>query len=207
MRKGLLAILITVMMIPSISIAQKAGSFVAGFDIGMTSAIGDFRNDTTLNPTSGINLGGEIRYTLLNNLSIGPFMKYQRFGSSAQNPSGNVSYNLIQYGGIARLNMLNIRDGKIYVLGGGGLFKPTEHTWSPDGTTDKSFESSIFMTGGIGVCTNQYSTIIYEFELRYNTGDADKQASEGGTPHNFDFISFAIKISFNSKGIQPPPRY
>jgi len=130
MRKGLLAILITVMMIPSISIAQKAGSFVAGFDIGMTSAIGDFRNDTTLNPTSGINLGGEIRYTLLNNLSIGPFMKYQRFGSSAQNPSGNVSYNLIQYGGIARLNMLNIRDGKIYVLGGGGLFKPTEHTWS-----------------------------------------------------------------------------
>ena len=207
MRKGLLAILIAVMIVPSICFAQKAGSFIAGFDIGMTSAIGDFRDDTTLNATSGINLGGEIRYTLFNNLSLGPFIKYQRFGSSEQNTAGNISYNLNQYGCIARFNMFDIRNGRAYILGGGGIFRPTEHTWAPDYIIDKPFESSTFLTGGIGICTNPFSTTIFEFELRYSTGDADRQASEGGTTHSFDFISFAVKISFNSKGIQPPPRY
>ena len=209
MRKCLTAIILTVLMIPGFCFAQKAGSFVAGFDAGLTSAMGDFNNDT-LDAGTGIGFGGEVRYSLLNNVSFGPFIRYQRFGKSTQGAIGSISYNFVQYGGLLRMNLFDLSKGKLFFIAGAGLFKPNIHTWTPDHVTDESYESGIFYSGGFGLCTNPYASTIYAFELRYSTGDADFDTGEAGTDilsQNFSFISLNIKMSFNSQGIKPPPRY
>lgn len=206
MRFSLIAVLIALLSMANIGSAQKAGSFVAGLDVGITSAVGDFRDDT-LGAGSGFGVGAELRYTLFNNFSFGPFLRYHRFGSTIQSTEGSISYNFTQYGGMAKLNLFNIDRGKIFLVGGGGIFEPTKHTWTPDFTTDESWDSGIFFMGGLGLSSNPYSATIYEFGIRYNMGDAEPPLSSSGDKQRFDFIYFVVKLSFNSKGATPPPRY
>lgn len=211
MRIRLAAAIMALLIIPGIGLAQQAGSFVGGIELGITSALGEFRTDT-LRAGTGVGFGAELRYTLIQNFSFGPFIKYQRFGSNIQSGSGNISYNFPQYGGLARLNMFNVGGGKFYLLGGGGLFKPTLHLWAPDYTANESSETGTFFAGGIGLCSDPYAKTIYELEIRYNTGNADLTLTdlsgvETTSNYKYDFIYVAIKLSFNSKGITSPPRY
>ncbi|MCD6161357.1 MAG: outer membrane beta-barrel protein [candidate division Zixibacteria bacterium] len=212
MCKRLVLILVVIIMVPGQIFAQKAGSFIASIDIGLTAPVGDFSTDTTLKSESGFGFGGELRYALLNNLSLGPFFKYYRFGSSSQSSSGSISYNFVQYGGLIRLNVYNVNDGKLYIVGGGGAFKPNAHSWSREQIKNESFESDIFFTAGLGLCSNPYAKTIYEFEVLYNTGNADwnritYEGEELNSNHNFDFIYLCMKISFNTGGETAPPRY
>jgi hypothetical protein len=206
MRFSLIAVLVIVLSFSSVGLAQKAGSLVAGLDVGITSAVGDFRDDT-LEAGSGFGVGAELRYTLFNSFSFGPFIRYHRFGSNIQSTEGSFSYNFTQYGGMAKLSMFNVDKGKIYLVGGGGLFKPTEHVWTPDFTSDEEWDSGIFFMGGLGLSSNPYSSTIYEFEVRFNMGDAKPLSSSSGEKQRFDFVYFVIKLSFNSKGSAAPPRY
>ncbi|MCP4580281.1 MAG: porin family protein [candidate division Zixibacteria bacterium] len=210
MRSSLIAILIAVMVVPNIGLAQQAGSFIAGGEVGFTSAMGDFRSDS-LNANTGFGIGIELRYALLNNISFGPFFRYHRFGSNIQSSAGNTSYNFTQYGGLARINTFSLDKGKLYIIGGGGLFKPNSHLWTPDNTENIAFESGMFFTGGLGISSNPLASTIYELEVRYNMGEADPVLAIGeGDPLNaqkFDFVYVAIKLSFNSKGTKAQPRY
>lgn len=211
MSKGLLAVLITIVLIPGLCFAQKAGSFVAGLDIGLASATGDFVVDPDLLAGSGFSLGAELRYTLINNFSFGPFIRYYRFGSDLSVEIGHASINMSQYGALARFNLFNVEEGKIYLFGGGGLFKPNTHFWAPDYTYDYPFERGQFLTGGFGLCSDPYAATIYELEFRYNRGDADLESIVENqtvtTNHKFDFYHISMKLMFNSKGIVPLPRY
>ena len=206
MRFSLIAVLVVVLSFSSIGQAQKAGSFVAGLDVGITSAVGDFRDDT-LEAGSGFGIGAELRYTLFNSFSFGPFIRYHRFGSNIQSTEGSFSYNFTQYGGMAKLSMFNVDKGKIYLVGGGGIFTPVEHVWTPDFTSDEEWDTGMFFMGGLGLSSNPYSATIYEFEIRFNMGDAEPKISGTSEKQRFDFVYFVIKLSFNSKGITAPPRY
>jgi len=211
MRIRLAAAMMALLMIPATGLTQQAGSVVGGIEFGITSALGEFRTDT-LKAGTGVGLGVELRYTLIQNFSIGPFVKYQRFGSTIQSGSGHISYNFPQYGGLARLNIFNVGGGKFYLLGGGGIFKPNLHVWAPESTIDEPSESGTFFAGGIGICSDPYAKTIYELEIRYNTGNADYKSIdlsgvETTTNYKYDFLYVAIKLSFNSKGITSPPRY
>jgi len=210
MRNCLIAILILVVSIPCISEAQKAGSILAGLEVGITSAVGDFRSDS-LEAGTGVGFGADLKYTILNGFSLGPFIRYSRFGSSIQSSEGNISYNFVQYGGMAKFNVMDVSGGKLYVTGGGGVFTPKRHTWTTDYTVDESFESGTFFTGGIGLSSNPNYTTIYEFEIRYQIGKADYETTILGTTttetFNFDCIYIGAKLSFNSKGAAREPRY
>jgi len=210
MRSCIIAILIAVMIVPNVLMAQEAGSFIAGIEAGFTSAMGDFRNDS-LNANTGFGMGAEIRYALLKNISFGPFLRYHRFGSNISGTSGNVSYNFTQYGGLGRISMISVGNGSLYILGGGGIFKPNSHTWTPASTINESFESGQFFAAGFGLSTDPFASTIYELEIRYNSGKADKKTTVGTAEltqnYKFDFIYLSMKLSFNSKGIKPQPRY
>jgi len=212
MPKILSVVVVALLLIPGFAAAQQAGSFIAGLDVGLTSAAGDFRNDTAMYGGSGVGFGAELRYTILNNFSVGPFVKYARFGSDQNLDEGNVSFNFTQLGALARLNLFNLQSGKFYLFGGGGQFTPNMHLWTPDYTEDQGFESDMFYTGGIGLCSNPYSTTIYEIEARYSTGDANVTTTDftgfsQTFTRNFDFIYVGMKLSFNFGGKEPPPRY
>jgi len=210
MRSCIIAILIAVMIVPNALMAQEAGSFVAGFEVGFTSAMGDFRNDS-LNANTGFGVGAEIRYALLKNISFGPFLRYHRFGSNVSSVSGNISYNFTQYGGLGRISMFKVGEGNLYIIGGGGIFKPNSHTWTPVNTINKSFETGQFFTAGLGLSTNPFATTIYELEVRYNSGNSDKKTVVGTEEltqnYLFNFLYLSMKLSFNSKGVKPQPRY
>jgi hypothetical protein len=211
MRKCLLAMLCAALLIPGLAYAQKAGSFIFGMDIGLGSATGDFATSEGFKAGSGFGLGAELRYALIKNLSLGPFVKYNRFGSSLIDTRGHVSYNFTQYGGAARFNLFNLQSGKIYVCGGGGLFKPNAHYWSMDLVQDVPFETGTFFNGGLGICSDPTATVIYELEFKYNAGNADYATilndQEIKTNFKFDFIQVSLNLSFNSKGVAAPPRY
>jgi len=212
MRFCLVAVLLMLLSFSGAGLAQQAGSFVAGLDIGITSATGDFKNDT-LEAGNGFGLGAELRYTLLNGFSFGPFVRYHRFGSSKQTTEGDISYNFAQYGGLAKLNLFDVEKGRIYAVGGGGMFKPNRHVWTPEYTTDEEWDTGMFFMGGLGLSSNPNSTSIFEFEVRYNLGEADYISTNPATGDEikdnfkFDFLYFVFKISFNSKGQPAPPRY
>ena len=46
MRIRLAAAIMALLIIPGIGLAQQAGSFVGGIELGITSALGDFRDAT-----------------------------------------------------------------------------------------------------------------------------------------------------------------
>ena len=212
MKKHFAVALVVLMMLPGSVFAQKAGSFIAAMNFGLNVPVGDFSSDTLRKAESGIALGVELRYALLNNIMLGAFTEYHRFDSNIQAGSGYVSYNFMQYGGLLRANLLNVQNGKLYALGSGGIFKPNIHTWSRNQTIDKSFESSSFFSGGIGICSDPYAKTIYELEIKYSMGNADIELtdSEGNafmTNRDFNFFYINAKLSFNSKGKAAPPKY
>jgi len=203
MSKGLLAVLAAMVLISGPVFAQQAGSFIGGLDIGLASATAELVDDPELLAGSGFSFGAEVRYTLLGNLSFGPFIRYYRFDSDLSVEVGHASVNMSQYGALGRLNLFNVEKGKIYIFGGGGLFEPNVHFWAPDYTYDYPFERGQFFTGGFGLCSNPYAATIYELEFRYNRGDADFESVN----HKCDFYHISMRLMFNSKGIVPPPRY
>ena len=212
MRVCFLALLVLLLSLSSIGVAQESGSVVAGLDIGITSALGDFKNDS-LQAGTGFGLGAELKYSLFNGFSVGPFVRYHRFGSDIQSTDGNISYNFTQYGALAKMNMFNVDKGRIYFIGGGGFFKPNRHTWTPDYIVDDTWDTGTFFMGGIGVSSNPLSTTIFEFEMRYNIGSADYVTLNPATleeiseDYKFNFVYCLVKFSFNSKGKPAPPRY
>jgi opacity protein-like surface antigen len=207
MRKFLLATMVAVMLIPGLSFAQKAGSLILGLNVGGTSPMGDFKDENYQMAKGSFSLGADLRYTLINNLSIGPFLQYNRFSSDLIDDRGSVSYNFTQIGGLAKLNLLNVQNGKLYVCGGGGIFTPKEHFWSVSSSEDVSAEQGTFFMGGLGLSSDPTSTVVYNLEIRYNTGEADSKFEEYTVTNKFDFISFLIKLEFNSKGKEPATRY
>jgi opacity protein-like surface antigen len=209
MRSCLLAILIVLVSLPCIGMAQQSGSFIAGFELGITSATGEFRD--SMQASTGFGIGAELRYTLFNGLSLGPFIRYNRFGTSIQSNDGSYSFNYVQYGGILHLNLVSVERGNLFIVGGGGMFTPKSHIWALDYSNDESFETGQFFTFGAGLTSNPKAPTIFELEARYNIGNADYKYTMLDEEHsdNYDFNSIVIvaKISFNSKGIKPGPRY
>jgi hypothetical protein len=210
MRNCLLAILIILVSLPCVSMAQVSGSFIAGLELGITSAVGDFRD--TLDANTGFGLGAELRYALINGLSIGPMIRYNRFGTNTQSSEGSISFNYTQYGAIAQLNLISVDKGNLYLAGGGGIFTPNSHLWAPDFTEDVSFESGQFFTVGAGLTSDPKATTLFALEVRYNKGQADLKylnllEQEETETFYFDSIAIMVKIGFNSKGIKPQPRY
>ncbi len=203
MRKCIL-ILSLALLIPGSAYCQKAGSFVFGFDLGLASALGDFSNDTAFAAGGGVCIGAELRYTIVRHFSFGPSIRYNRFTTDQPATEAHISYNFTQIGGLGRLNVFDVSTGKIYLLGGGGIFTPYKHSWMINGSTDEKMQRGMFVQGGIGICSDPLANIIYELEFRYNMGKADDNS---GVEYNFDFFHVAMKFSFNSKGITPPPRY
>lgn len=207
MRKFLLATMVAVMLIPGLCMAQKAGSLIFGLDLGFTAPIGDFKDDSSSMAKGSFSLGADLRYTLINNLSIGPFIQYNRFGSDFLDERGHVSYNFTQIGGIAKLNLLNVQNGKLFVVGGAGIFTPNAHYWSSNSVENESSQQGQFFMGGIGLSSDPKANVIYNIEFRYNKGDADLFDSADSPNLKYDFISFLIKLEFNSKGKEAAPRY
>jgi len=207
MRKCLLATLVAVMLIPGLGQAQKAGSLILGMDIGLSSPIGDFSSNDSLMAKSGFGLGAELRYTLFRDFSFGPFLRYNRFSSDRIDERGHVSHNFTQYGGLAKLNLLNVQNGKFYICGGGGIFTPNTHYWAIDNNINVTYKQGMFFMGGIGLSSDPKSSVIYNLEIRYNTGNADVSDATNTPNYKYDFISFSMKIEFNSKGMVPPTRY
>ena len=209
MRNCLIAILIALISLPCAGIAQESGSFLAGFELGITSATGDFRD--SLDANTGFGIGAELRYALMNGLSFGPFLRYNRFGTNIESGDGNYSYNYIQYGGILHLNVFDVEKGKIYLVGGGGMFTPKKHVWSQGYTADYNYETGAFFTGGLGLSTDPRASTIFELEVRYSMGEADYKTmvldEEITDTYKFNSIAVLAKMSFNSKGFKPAPRY
>ena len=203
MRRCIL-VLSLALLIPASAYSQRAGSFIFGFDLGLASAVGDFSSDTAFAAGGGVSIGAELRYAILRHFSIGPFLRYNRYTTDQSTPEAHVSYNFTQIGGLGRLNLFNVSTGKIYLLGGGGMFTPYKHKWMINSSTDEKMKRGMFVQGGMGLCSDPFANIIYELEFRYNMGKADDAA---GIERNFDFFHVGLRLSFNSKGITPPPRY
>ena len=164
MRNCLIAILIILVSIPCVGMAQESGSFIAGLELGITSATGDFRDSLMAN--TGFDFGAELRYTLISGLSFGPFIRYNRFGTSIQSSEGNYSFNYTQYGGILQFNLAPIDKGNLYLVGGGGIFKPTTHVWALEYTENQSFETGHFFTFGAGLGSNPNASTIFGLDLQ-----------------------------------------
>ncbi len=210
MRFCLIAVLIMLLSFSSMGMAQESGSFIASFDIGITSAMGEFKDDGMA--ANGFGLGAELQYTLFQNLSFGPFARYHRFGLREPSTDGTSSYNFTQYGGVAKLNLFDVDKGKLYVVGGGGMFTPNYHIWTPDYVSNDEWDTGTFFMGGLGISSNPFRKTVFQLEVRYNLGTADYVmedafGEETSEEYKFDFLYFLVKISFNSKGKSAPPRY
>jgi hypothetical protein len=207
MRKFLLATMVAVMLIPGLCLAQRAGSFILGLDAGFTSPISDFKNSDSLLAKGGLGFGAELRYTLIRDLSFGPFIQYSHFGSNREDDRGHVSHNFTQLGGVAKFNLFSVSNGKIYICGGGGIFTPNLHFWSVNGTEDETSQQGTFFSGGIGLSSDPKSTVIYNLEFKYNSGTANISEAADALSYKYDFISINMKLEFSSKGIAPTTRY
>jgi hypothetical protein len=169
--------------------------------------MGDFKDDSLSMAKGSFSMGVDLRYTLINNLSIGPFVQYNRFGSDMIDERGHVSFNFTQIGGLAKLNLLNIQSGKLYVVGGAGIFTPNTHYWSVNSIDNESAQQGKFFMGGIGLGSDPKANVIYNIEVRYHKGDADLYDTADSPNRKYDFINFLIKLEFNSKGKESAPRY
>jgi hypothetical protein len=210
MKKALLLIALLVAVTPIYSSAQEAGTFVGSLGFGMPSAIGDFGNSDFYAAGSGFGFEGELRYYLINGFAIGALGNYMRFGTSISSLSGRLSYNFSQIGGTARLNLIPISSGAIFVNGGAGMFKPTAHYYVPDASVDiTGKKSGTFAFAGIGLTSPTDQKTLYELEIRYNMGRDDINRKDFGLTGNtnsnvWDFIYFGVKLSFASKGKSSP---
>jgi hypothetical protein len=206
MKKALMLVALFVAITPIYSSAQEAGTFVGSLGLGVPSAMGDFGNSDFYAAGSGFGFEGELRYYLIDGFAIGAIGNWMRFGTSISGPSGRLSYNFSQLGGAARLNLIPISGGAIFVNGGGGIFKPTAHYYIPDRSVDiTGKKSGTFVFAGIGLTSPTDQKTIYEFELRYNMGRDDINRKDIGLPNTtnsnaWDFIYLGVKLSFASKG-------
>jgi hypothetical protein len=213
MKKALMLIVLLVAITPIYSSAQQSGTFVGALGIGLPTAQGDFGSASFLSAGSGFGFEGEIRYYLLNGFAIGALGNWMRFGSSVSTLNGRVSYNFDQIGGSARLNLIPLSNGTIFINGGGGIFTPNAHFYVPDASSDITGpKRGYFGFGGIGISSPTNMKTLYELELRYNMGRADVSSSDFGLSGNFktnswDFIYLGVKLSFASKGKDAAPRY
>ncbi|UCC80672.1 MAG: hypothetical protein JSW64_04740 [Candidatus Zixiibacteriota bacterium] len=208
MRKILLAVLISVVAIPSALWAQRGGSLVGSVGLGLTAAQGDFADESIgYAASSGFGMEAELRYYIFGGFSIGGNINYMRFGSTYESTQGRVSYNFSQMGGIAKMNFISISDGKLYLTGGGGIFTPGAHFYSPSNSyAIAADESGTYYFGGIGLISKTEMKMLYEFEVRYNYARAENDLGFSDSDV-WDFIYVGLKISFSTKGMNAPPRY
>jgi hypothetical protein len=207
MKKAVLLVLLFVILIPVYASAQQSGAFVGSISLGLSSAQGDFSDSRYFEAGSGFGFGGEIRYFLLNGFAIGGLANYNRFGSSYPSTLGRTSFTFSQLGGLARLNVIHVSGGAIFLSGGGGVFTPSVHFYQPDNSVDQAAnKSGTFAFGGIGLSSATDQKIIYEIELKYNMG-RDDFTLDNRTSNVWDFIYFGMKVSFASKGHDAPPKY
>jgi len=208
MRKILPALLILVTAFPSTLWAQRGGSLVGSLGLGLTAAQGDFADEQAgYAASSGFGIEAELRYYLFGGFSIGGNINYMRFGSSYESAEGRVSYNFSQMGGIAKINFINISDGTLYLTGGGGIFTPNAHFYSPGNSyTRSSSERGEYYFGGIGLISKTGMKFLYELEVRYNIARAENDLGFSDSDV-WDFIYVGLKLSFSTKGKDAPPRY
>jgi hypothetical protein len=213
MKKALLLIVLLLVITPIYASAQQAGAFVGSMGLGFPSAQGDFSDSKFLSAGSGFGFEGEIRYYLLNGFAIGAMANWLRFGTTVSSASGRLSYNFSQLGGTARLNLIPLSSGAIFVNGGGGTFKPNAHYYVPDHSFDMNApKRGYYGFAGIGLTSSPYLKTLYELEVRYNMGRADINSADYGLPGSmstnvWDFVYVGVKLSFASKGKDAPPKY
>jgi hypothetical protein len=208
MRKVLLVFLVFVTAFPTTLHAQKGGSLVGSLGLGLTAAQGDFADEAIgYAASSGFGIEAELRYYLFGGFSIGGNINYMRFGSSFESTQGRVSYNFSQMGGIAKMNFIDISGGKLYLMGGAGIFTPKAHVYSPGNSfTMTGDESGEYYFGGIGLISKTSMKALYELEARYNIARAENDLGFVDSDV-WDFIYVGLKISFSTKGMDQPPRY
>jgi hypothetical protein len=209
MKKAVLCVVLLSVMIPAYTFAQEHGSFVGAVGLGLTSAQGDFASSDFFSAGSGFGMEGELRYYLINGFAIGAMANYVRFGSTLTSSTGRVSYNFNQIGGLARLNLMSVTTGKLFVTGGGGVFTPNTHVYIPDNSVDYAADKSgTYFTGGLGLVSASNLKVMYELEVKYSVGRSDDiTLPNGNTSNVWDFIYAGFKISFGSKGKDAPPKY
>lgn len=211
MRKLLLALFIMVLAFPSALLAQKSGSLVGSLGIGLEAAQGDFADQAVgYAANSGFGIEAELRYYLFGGFAIGGNINYNRFASSYESTQGRVSYNFSQAGGLAKMNLFSISDGKLYLTGGGGVFTPHVHYYSQDNSFSRAGdESGTYYFGGIGLISKTSMKALYEFEARYNIARAKNTGHVLGNVNSdvWDFIYIGMKLSFSTKGKDQPPKY
>jgi len=209
MRKILLVLMILVIVLPSTLWAQRSGSLVGSVGLGLTAAQGDFADESEgfAAASSGFGIEAELRFYVFGGFSVGGNINYMRFGSAYNTPDGRVSYNFSQAGGIAKMNFITISPGKLYLTGGGGIFTPKAHIYSPGNSyTVIGDKSGNYFFGGIGLISQTSMKTLYEFEVRYNVARADTNL-EFAESDVWDFIYVGLKLSFSTKGKDQPPRY
>jgi len=210
MRKLFLLSMILTLILSLNAYAQQSGAFVASLGIGLTSAQGDFSDPLYLNAGSGSGIGGQVTFYPISGFGLGGFVHYMRFGSAMNSTLGRISYNFTQVGGLAKLNLIPLSNGTIYVTGGAGIFTPNAHIYVPDNSYDfAGQERGFFGFGGIGLSSDTHSRLMYELEMRYNLGDS-KYVFEGQdqiTINKFDFVYVGVKLSLSSKGRGAPDRF
>ncbi len=213
MKKALLLIALCVAVTPIYLSAQESGTFVGSLGLGLNSAMGDFSSSDFYNAGSGFGMEAELRFYPINGFAIGGMVNYMRFGSNISNLNGRLSYNFNQIGGTARLNLIPLSNGAIFIYGGGGIFTPNAHYYVPDASTDiASDNSGTFGFGGIGLTSRTHERTMYELEFRYNLGrddftNASFIPANTVTSNAFDFFYVGVKLSFASKGHEPAPKY
>ncbi len=200
--------MIFVTAIPTTIWAQQGGSLVGSLGLGLTAAQGDFADQADgYAASSGFGIEAELRYYLFGGFSIGGNVNYMRFGSSYESTQGRVSYNFNQMGGIAKMNFIDISGGNLYLTGGGGIFTPKFHVYSPDNSfTSISDSSGTYFFGGIGLISKTSMKALYELEVRYNYARVETDLGLADSDV-WDFIYVGLKISFSTKGMDQPPRY
>jgi hypothetical protein len=210
MRKFFMAVIVVIVAIPACSFAQQSGAFVGSIGLGLTSAQDQFSDPKFFAAGSGFGAEAQVQYFLLNGFGVGGFVNYMRFGSSFSTAKGRTSFNFSQMGGVATLNLINFSNGAFYLTGGGGTFKPNAHFYMPDNSTDlPGSNRGYFGFGGIGLTSYPDRKVLYQLELKYNFERADYTLFDGAVIKSnvFDFIYFGMKLSFASKGKEPPPKY
>jgi len=202
--------MVLIVAVPALSSAQQSGAFVGSLGIGLTSAQDLFSDPSYFAAGSGFGAEAQLKYYLINGVGVGGFVNYMRFGSSYYSLRGRTSFNFSQIGGLATIDLIRFSNGAFYLTGGGGTFKPNAHFYQPDNSTDISGNKrGYFGFGGIGLTSVPERKTLYELEVRYNYARADYVLSDGSriSSNVFDFIYFGMKLSFASKGKEPPPRY
>jgi hypothetical protein len=201
-------LVLAIIFLPSTLLAQKGGSLVGSLGLGLTAAQGDFADESVgYAASSGFGIEAELRYYIFGGFAIGGNINYMRFGSSFDSPDGRVSYNFSQMGGIAKMNLVSISNGKLYVTGGGGIFTPNAHIYSPSSSFSLSAdESGNYYFGGIGLISKTGMKALYELEARYNIARAENNLGYSNSDV-WDFIYVGMKLSFSTKGKDSPPRY